>query len=136
MPAPKGNKNALGNKGGGVRKVEVADLPALGLEMVSWFKAKIAKKEFPFLSAFSREVLDACEETLWTYREDDVEFASSYKKCKELQKEFIIKQTLAGKYNPTFAIFTAKNMTDMRDEKHIKADVNVNKLLSDTYDEL
>ena len=43
------------------------------------------------------------------------EWGESFRKAKALQKEFLINQSLLGRYNPTFAIFTAKNITDMRD---------------------
>lgn len=136
MAARKGNKYAVGNKGGGVRAVEVKDLPALALKMLAWFDSEIKNGSLPHLSRFARKEVGIDEETLLNYTSDDEVFFGAYKKCKQIQKEFIIDQTLAGKYNPTFAIFTAKNMTDMRDERHVKADVNVNKLLSETYDEL
>jgi len=43
-------------------------------------------------------------------------FIGSYKAAKQLQKEFLIDNALSGLYNPTFSIFTAKNITDMRDQ--------------------
>lgn len=42
-------------------------------------------------------------------------FFQAYKLAKELQKEFLIQNGLAGHYNATAFIFTAKNLTDMRD---------------------
>jgi hypothetical protein len=44
------------------------------------------------------------------------EFCNAYKEAKELQKEFIITLGLAGASPAPFAIFTAKNVTDMRDK--------------------
>lgn len=43
------------------------------------------------------------------------EFRNAYKEAKELQKEFLINIGLAGAAPAPFAIFTAKNVTDMRD---------------------
>ena len=37
-------------------------------------------------------------------------------KAKDLQKEVLIQNGMAGLYDKTFAIFTAKNVTDMRDK--------------------
>lgn len=44
------------------------------------------------------------------------EFSHAYKEAKELQKEFLINIGLAGAAPAPFAIFTAKNVTDMRDK--------------------
>jgi hypothetical protein len=44
------------------------------------------------------------------------EFSKSYKEAKELQKEFLISIGLSGAAPSPFAIFTAKNVTDMRDK--------------------
>lgn len=52
-------------------------------------------------------------------------FANAYKHCKELQKEFLSQNALMGLTNPTFSIFLAKNITDMRDQvdqRHVDAD--------------
>jgi hypothetical protein len=44
----------------------------------------------------------------------------AYNKAKEYQKFFLIENALAGLYNPTAFIFTAKNITDMRDQQEVK----------------
>jgi len=45
------------------------------------------------------------------------DFCNSYKAAKEIQKEFLITIGLAGAAPAPFAIFTAKNVTDMRDKQ-------------------
>ena len=47
------------------------------------------------------------------------DFCKAYKEAKELQKEFLISIGLSGAANAPFAIFTAKNVTDMRDNSVI-----------------
>lgn len=42
------------------------------------------------------------------------EFTAAYKRAKELQKWFLIENGLVGLFNPRFAIFTAENITDMK----------------------
>lgn len=42
-------------------------------------------------------------------------FLQAYKLAKEMQKEFLVQNGLSGLYNATAFIFTAKNITDMRD---------------------
>lgn len=43
------------------------------------------------------------------------EFCNAYKAAKEIQKEFLIALGLSGSSPPSSYIFTAKNITDMRD---------------------
>lgn len=47
-------------------------------------------------------------------------FSVAYAYAKELQKNFIIQNGLQGLYNPGFAIFVAKNITDMKDVQENK----------------
>lgn len=43
-------------------------------------------------------------------------FLQAYMCAKDFQKEFLVQNGLSGLYNPQFAVFTAKNITDMRDK--------------------
>lgn len=45
------------------------------------------------------------------------EFCNAYNEAKQMQKEFLINIGLAGAAPPAAFIFTAKNITDMRDER-------------------
>lgn len=45
------------------------------------------------------------------------DFSAAYKKAKQLQKDFLMQNSLMGRYSTAFAIFTAKNVTDMRDKQ-------------------
>lgn len=54
------------------------------------------------------------------------EFCNAYKEAKELQKEFLINLGLAGAAPSPFAIFTAKNVTDMRDKTEVDAVITAN----------
>lgn len=69
----------------------------------------------PFLSTFAKEI-GVNQDTLHEWSRVHPEFSEALKKAKSLQKEFLITNGLLGLYNPTFAIFTAKNITDMRNE--------------------
>ena len=44
------------------------------------------------------------------------DFSSAYKKAKDLQEANLVEGTIAGAYNSTFAIFTAKNVLGWRDK--------------------
>ena len=80
---------------------------------------KLVPNQLPFLSAFARHI-GVTHDTLIEWTNVHPEFSEAYKKAKELQKEFLIENGLQGLYNPAFAIFTAKNITDMRDKQEIE----------------
>ena len=77
------------------------------------------KKTIPFISAWGRSV-DLTPEVMWEYKKKNETFGNAYKKVKQIQKECLIVGALKGIFNPTAFIFTAKNITDMRD--HTKID--------------
>jgi hypothetical protein len=47
------------------------------------------------------------------------EFSAAYTRAKELQKDILITNGLQGLYQTTFAIFLAKNITDLKDRQEI-----------------
>jgi len=99
-------------------------------------KIKLIPNKMPTLFRFSRKIKVAystvgrwaekgelLEETEGEKTEIPVEivdglkkFCNAYKEAKEMQKEFLISIGLAGAAPAPFAIFTAKNVTDMRDK--------------------
>ena len=156
MPAPKGNKHALGNKGGRPTKflprytediIKYFDIEPYKKEVMEhskeYFKDGQLKKEsekvrllpnkMPTLYRFARKIgIDYATVYRWAEKGEEtdesgevltekskgfVEFCKSYKAAKEIQKEFLISIGLAGAAPAPFAIFTAKNVTDMRDKQ-------------------
>ncbi len=94
---------------------------------------KVIKKEIkrkpndlPFLFEFAHEI-GVSDRTLERWAKKHKEFCRAYKEAKELQKNFLIINGLLGLYKPAFAIFTAKNITDMRNEKSLNLDAAVDK---------
>lgn len=75
--------------------------------------------KIPVFSAFARE-LNVPTSALQGWKEKYPEFALAYDKCKEIQKEFIVENMVNGIYNPAAGIFTAKNLTDMRDSATVE----------------
>lgn len=49
-----------------------------------------------------------------------IEFSHAYKEAKEAQKEFLMANGLTGSTPPAAYIFTAKNITDMRDKQEVE----------------
>lgn len=59
-------------------------------------------------------------DTLVEWSKVHPKFSVAYKKCKQLQKNFLIQNALNGSFQSTFSIFVAKNITDMRDQQQIE----------------
>jgi len=72
----------------------------------------------PTFERFAFEV-GVCRDTLLTWCDQYEDFFCAYKKAKDLQKEILMQNTLSNLYNAPFAIFSAKNITDMRDTKNV-----------------
>lgn len=59
-------------------------------------------------------------ETLINWTKEFPDFFDTYKKAKDYQKDIVITNGLRGNYEQAFAIFTAKNVTDMRDKNEVE----------------
>jgi hypothetical protein len=68
----------------------------------------------PTLERFAAQI-GVHRDTLHEWSKVHEDFSDAIKVAKELQKDILMTNGLMGLYNPTFAIFTAKNITDMRD---------------------
>ncbi|MFR1671625.1 MAG: hypothetical protein ACLSWI_01620 [Candidatus Gastranaerophilaceae bacterium] len=83
---------------------------------------KIRFEEAPnILPTFEKFAVNigVCVDTLNEWCKVHKEFSEAYKKCKNLQKDMLNDLALRGFYNPTYTIFVAKNITDMRDKQEI-----------------
>jgi len=85
---------------------------------------RLIPNKLPTLFSFARKI-GVSYKTVWSWAfekeeaeldKDLKEFRNAYNEAKEMQKEFIISIGLSGAANAPFAIFTAKNVTDMRDK--------------------
>ena len=89
--------------------------------MITYFSKEVGN--FPTLAGFSASI-GVSRETLHDWATQKVvsgnlrhpEFSDAYKRAKELQEENLVSGALTGKYNATFAIFTAKNVLGWRDK--------------------
>ena len=84
-----------------------------------WSDYKRYPNDLPTFAHFAKKI-GVNGDTLVEWTKVNKEFSAAYKRAKELQKEFLIENGLQGLYNATFAIFTAKNITDMRDVQAIQ----------------
>lgn len=136
MAAPKGNKYAIGNKGGRPTKykpeyceqiieffsrnpVEIEEIPHYKNGEVAWIDKKRLPALLPTLVDFCEEIGIVNTQTLHDWCEKHKEFKDAFMRAKEKQKNFLIQNGLAGLYNPTAFTFTAANITDMRSQQHI-----------------
>ena len=134
MAAPKGNKFAEGNDGGRPTdyKEEYCDAiieyfsiePQREIEIphykggeVTWVDKKFVANPLPKFHEFAKSI-GVTHQTLHNWKDEHKEFFEAYKECKELQKWFLIENGLNANYNASAYIFTAKNITDMRDTLH------------------
>lgn len=102
------------------------------------YKKMMLPNDLPFFNDFANSIgvyIGTLEEWCLVYPE----FSISYKKCKEKQKQFLIVNGLNGNSPPAAFIFTAKNLTDMRDEQYLEnrhtGSVIIEKKVSELDDE-
>lgn len=69
----------------------------------------------PTLAKFARSI-GVSHDTILEWASKHKEFSAAYNSVKHLQKEFLVDNGLGGLYPPASFIFTAKNVTDMRDK--------------------
>lgn len=163
MAAPKGNKNAIGNKGGRPTKFdpsfttllkEFFDVEPFALVKVEtsteyFANGKVKKtsektrpipNKLPTLYSFAKSIgvsywtvqnwmkegesIAVIDEELAQEEKNEllakIELSKSYKEAKEVQKEFLMANGLVGASPPAAYIFTAKNVTDMKDKQEVE----------------
>jgi transcriptional regulator with XRE-family HTH domain len=84
----------------------------------------------PTFAKFARKI-GVSRDTLNEWTRKHAEFSDSYKRCKELQEEFLINVGLAGVTSASFVIFTMKNVCGWRDEKDLKIKAQKEQELND-----
>lgn len=92
------------------------------------YKVKVKRpSDFPTFERFAADhFVDVDTMINWANKKDDdgnlvyPDFFGAYKVAKAKQKDFLIYHGLAGSYNGSFAIFTAKNVTNMRDKQEME----------------
>jgi hypothetical protein len=70
--------------------------------------------KFPTFERFA-VLIGVHHQTLLNWCDANPLFLEAYKQCKEIQKDLLIEGGLAGHYNSAFAMFLAKNVTDLKD---------------------
>lgn len=93
---------------------ESTEYYANGTERGSRTKYQLIPNKMPTLFRFAEQI-KVDKSTLLEWANKHPEFSSALEKSKDIQKEFLIDAGMSGASNPAMTIFTAKNVTDMRD---------------------
>ena len=102
---------------------------------VKWIDYKRMANKLPTLRDFAKSIKVNLS-TPYEWIKKHKEFSNAFIQAQKLRKWFLIENGLNGCYNPAFAIFVAKNITDMRDKQEIEHTVEVlGKLLLEISDE-
>jgi len=109
---------------------------------IKWVDIKIMSNPLPSLRRFAK-MIGISYATIYNWANPDStsyekEFFDAFACAKEIRKWVLIDGALMGAYNPAFAIFTAKNITDMKDSKSIdfKGKIASNKMTEEEENEL
>ena len=106
---------------------------------VSWRDYKSFTNKLPTFYGFASSIgVNVSTVRGWASEENKKRcpgFAEAYEEAKEAQKDFIIQNGLIGAYNPAFAIFVAKNITDMKDTVDNTVLLNGNISLAALFDQ-
>ena len=90
-----------------------------GERIVAWEDIKRMPRPLPTLRGFAKkEGISYVSIYGWVDKDGPrfkEEFFNAFICAKNLQKDILIQNGLQGLYNPAFAVFTAKNISDMRD---------------------
>lgn len=62
--------------------------------------------------------------TVYRWTKQHKEFCKAFERARDIRKWVLIDGAIGGVYNPAFAIFTAKNITDMEDKQKLVGDEN------------
>lgn len=79
--------------------------------------------------------IDVSDETLRNWCKTHPEFGTAYQRCQNIQKGKLITGALAGRLNPTFSQFVAKNCHGMKDKTESDSTVKFTVTLPDEIDE-
>jgi len=105
--------------------------PQFTADLLAYFDVKCVEKDpvteefgavsLPTLAGFACKI-GVHRETLLNWANEHPEFFDALKMAKEHQERILVENGLLGRYDKTFAIFTAKNLINWRDKTEISGD--------------
>jgi len=131
MPAPKNNKNAVGNKGGRPEKWTKEVALKLGNDLIKWMSPKIVieagkQRDIHAVNILWEEFI-VIEKGLYPdiisqLSNKFIEFSLLIKKAKKIQETKLVKYGIANRLQPAMTIFVLKNHHNYKDKKDITTD--------------
>lgn len=97
------------------REVEIEHSKGHGENQETWTETRLEAASLRYLANFAHSI-GTNPQRLLEWCKVHPEFKEAYERAKELQKQHLIECGTRGLFNSHFTIFTAKNMTDMRDK--------------------
>lgn len=137
MGAPKGNKYAVGNKGGRptLYKPEYCEQiieyfkrePVNVLYKREYYKDGTLKTEIPILTAAEfptiegfAESIEVHKDTVYQWVKDNKEFSDAFSRAKQIQEQIWLVNGMQNLYNSQFAQFFGKNCLGYKDKMEVE----------------
>lgn len=108
------------------------DIPHMGSTgEFKWMDYKRMANKLPTVRNFCKRIgIDYTTFYEWVKKHEM--FSHAFTHAQELRKWFLIENGLNGCYNPAFAIFVAKNITDMRDKNETEVSGNITVIVDES----
>ena len=96
-----------------------------GIKTITTAKGTVIQEEtilpekLPLFERFAQSI-GVCVDTLDEWQNRHRKFSEAYTRAKQIQKAFLNENSLMGLYESKYAIFLAKNITDMRDRTEVE----------------
>lgn len=88
---------------------------------------KLVTADFPSIAGFAISI-GVHRDTLHEWATKYPEFSDAYKRAKDFQENYLVINGNKGLINSTFAIFTAKNVLNWRDNSNVTIKTEVEKM--------
>lgn len=85
---------------------------------------KIEACNFPSVAGFARK-LGIAKSTLYEWASKHQEFSVVLARCKDMQEDILINNSLKGSYNAAFSQFLLKNTHGFRDKQEVEQSHNI-----------
>ena len=83
---------------------------------------KIEACNFPSIAGFARKI-GVAKKTLYNWAEQHPDFLHVLERCKDVQEDILINNSLKGSYNAAFSQFLLKNTHGFKDKQEVEQTV-------------
>ena len=104
-------------------------------EMLSFFDRNFTEKvngkveacNFPSVAGFARKI-GVAKSTLYEWAKNHEEFSNVLARCKDIQEDILINNSLKNSYNASFSQFLLKNTHGFKDKQEVEQTVQTIKI--------